>query len=709
VLTDDGKGRGVPDDVQRLKQLLFDGEAQGLEALSRRMDVEAAARTEIARRVDAVFERAGTDDRFVKSVAAVLDGALRTAEVERHAELSEAMAPLLSRTVKAEIRNSRDDLVDALYPVTGRMVKAYVASAIKDLIAKVNRRLDANPVMLRLRSLMTGRSVAELALADTQPLEVEELFFIRRGSGELVGHWPQSEDGGRDHLIGGTLTAINEFATEAFKAESAALRNIDLGERQVYVRMSPAYLLAAKCKGAASVAVEQIIDDEFLGTIEEHRRSLDGQGIGAMAAKPADLLPGLMQRLTKRMETAQGSRRTGPSPFVLLLWIFGLPLAAWLAWSLYSSLMTERVRSIANGIIAERADMKGFPTHIDVVDRGAKITVLGLAPTTPTREAILAEMKGALPGTEIEDQMTVMPGGTGNLEPQVAALRKELGSVQAEATNAAARRAIERAGRRLEQLLPDLTRLEKRSKGSVSNTVVGRTTQSVEQTIRELQELRGGLTGPVVDAAKHKALSDGLAAITERLNRAGTDLSTLLAEATVAASGASAKSAKPSDIAEIAEELAAQAERLATITIAALQVNAMRQTAPATPTATTPRQTLQTWARDNAIFFTKESDYRSEDRAGKALDTVAGLIKSAGVLVRVVGYTDERGGSQRNTSLSESRAQKVVAALVERGVPAALLVAVGRNDRLDLSPATGETSPNRRVEFEVAFDGEGGP
>ena len=117
--------------VDKLKELLFQPESDAIAALSSR--------------IEAVFDRAGTNERFQSSVATVLDGALREAEVARHEEVSTAIAPLIVKTVKTEIRNSTDDLVEALYPATGRMVKAYVASAIKDLTDQINRRLEANP------------------------------------------------------------------------------------------------------------------------------------------------------------------------------------------------------------------------------------------------------------------------------------------------------------------------------------------------------------------------------------------------------------------------------------------------------------------------------------------------------------------------------------------------------------------------------------
>ena len=187
--------------VSKLKELLFDTEAERLEGLARRVDAlnaqtqdtrralserqayEEGARAELARRIDAVFERAGSNEQLTRSVADVLDNAFQRAETERHDALANAVAPVVVKTIKTEILNSRDDLVEALYPMTGQMVKAYVASAMKDLVNQVNRRLEHNPLMLRIKSLTTGRSMAELAIAESQRLEVDELLLIRRGTG----------------------------------------------------------------------------------------------------------------------------------------------------------------------------------------------------------------------------------------------------------------------------------------------------------------------------------------------------------------------------------------------------------------------------------------------------------------------------------------------------------------------------------------------
>ncbi len=126
-------------------------------------------------------------------------------------------------------------------------------------------------------------------------------------------------------------------------------------------------------------------------------------------------------------------------------------------------------------------------------------------------------------------------------------------------------------------------------------------------------------------------------------------------------------------------------------------------------TALSPRARLEAWIASNAIFFVKDTDYRNPKGAAGAFDALAALIKDTDVLVRVVGYTDEKGGEERNTPLSQARAQKVLAELTERGIPSSRLVAVGRNDSADLSPFIGDSSPNRRVEFEIGFAGEKAP
>ena len=111
-------GRGsMSQSVERLKELLFDSEAQEIADLSRRIDavaeIDNRGREELKQKLTQIFDRVGTSERFATTVAGVLDQALRQAEVSQHAELSAAMAPLMLTTIKTELRNSQDEMVEA--------------------------------------------------------------------------------------------------------------------------------------------------------------------------------------------------------------------------------------------------------------------------------------------------------------------------------------------------------------------------------------------------------------------------------------------------------------------------------------------------------------------------------------------------------------------------------------------------------------------
>ena len=289
--------------VARLKELLFDTESANIEKLDQRLNAaldrvqsleglnerERTERVELIKKVGELFNRAGTQERFGSSVAEVLGDALRAAEVDNHEEMAGAMAPLVVQTIQVELRNSQDELVEILYPITGRMVKAYVATAMSDLVRQLNQRVEHDGAMLRLRSLISGKSVAELAIVDSQHLKVEEIFLIRRGSGALVARWSAGvEQSNSDIHLSGIISAINDFATHAFQADGRQLRSFELDDFDIYLRASPVYLMAAKCRGVAPSGTDAIFDDEFMSLLERlHEHTANDEA----AVGPSQLAP----------------------------------------------------------------------------------------------------------------------------------------------------------------------------------------------------------------------------------------------------------------------------------------------------------------------------------------------------------------------------------------------------------------------------------
>ena len=75
------------------------------------------------------------------------------------------------------------------------------------------------------------------------------------------------------------------------------------------------------------------------------------------------------------------------------------------------------------------------------------------------------------------------------------------------------------------------------------------------------------------------------------------------------------------------------------------------------------------------------------------LDRLAGLLKSyPDARFLITGYTDARGSCAYNTDLSNRRAKRVYEALLERGVPAAMLKWHGIGKRASIIPVAAGNS-----------------
>jgi outer membrane protein OmpA-like peptidoglycan-associated protein len=708
--------------VSRLKELLFDNEHEQLAHLQNRVEraeglsrdhlqalsaTEAGLKRDLGQRLDQLFDKVGDDDRLRVSVTAIIDGALRDAEVQKHEKMSRAVAPLVVKTIKTELRNNRDEMVEALYPLTGRMVKSYVNSEMTKLKHQINqdleRRITSNPLMLLFKGKAAGRTGAEIALADSQRLRVEELYLIRRGSGELAQRWPAPETGNAlsnsDIHMSGVITAVNEFASHALK-DDGNLRGFELDDCHIYLRASPAYLLAAKCRGVPPAGIEAKLDEEFVNVIERNRQMMDAVGEPAPQNLNQSLLAPLAEALSATVndfETPTATaERAGFNPLKILAWLMALPILAYLAWSGWTSYATQRVRTTVETVLSASPEMIGYPTTLEVSPRGHVVTLSGLVPSAAVKSDLEARLARELSGSTLQNRLAVLPSV--DPTPQIAAVRRDLSSLEQELNQRLVSHAVARANQRLGDIGPDLVRLEQALSDEPKRAQVRAIAADLKRLTTELAKPTLNLEAAVPTlTAKLAAQADGLAAL---MQAAGT--------ATVPARPAPVAAT----LATAAENLAAAAERLSAVTLAvtqSAQIKPVIMTPPTPVVAPTAKERLTTWVRENALFFSNGNDYRENETANKTLNALAQLIIDAKAFVRIVGFTDESGGPQRNLPIAQARADKVSAALIERGVPANLISAIGRVNAGDVSTITGPQSPNRRVEFHIGFNGEVSP
>lgn len=376
---------------ERLKQLLLD-------ETTRRLDVT----TERVEKIDARF---GDSRKFAAATGDILVEALQRAEEKRHPELSRAVAPLVISAIRSEIKNSKEMLVEALYPIMGRLVTAAVAGAFRELVETLNERIDAlvsaNSWRLRMRAMATGRTMAEVALAEADAGRLKRALLLERGSGRVLAKWPLAEEG--DARVGanvdlesGMIAAITEFATNVYADKGGELRMLDLGASHVFLRASHRVIIAAEFGGDLSRHRESRLDEAFLSIVERHEKdevSCTGEMVG---------------RLLNDALAEEPAKPKSRKP-VMIFAAVAAALAIWAAWGPATRAIRDwRIGAAARAAMAAHPVLAQFPLRIEVEHDAGRVVVRGLAANEAEPLAVADALVEAVSPYRVEREVSIV-------------------------------------------------------------------------------------------------------------------------------------------------------------------------------------------------------------------------------------------------------------------------------------------------------------
>lgn len=112
---------------------------------------------------------------------------------------------------------------------------------------------------------------------------------------------------------------------------------------------------------------------------------------------------------------------------------------------------------------------------------------------------------------------------------------------------------------------------------------------------------------------------------------------------------------------------------------------------------------VDTVVESQKLSFRSGSAYLSPE-SNRILDEIAAALKPCpGLAVAVGGHTDNAGNAEVNRILSQERADRVRAGLIERGIPAEHITAIGYGAEQPLASGNGPeaAAQNRRIEFKL--------
>jgi len=206
------------DKIEILKDILFADEHEIGEKMAQRLELleqTIQEREKLSEKVDPII--AFQINEFKESIP-------------------ETLGPVITETLKKQIKINKDAVVDALYPILGKMVKKYVAQEMKLLSEKMNKQFSISSIFKRkFKSSVTGQDENELMFDGLASTRVEQVLLIEKDSGILKASYSKSNTMDEE-MVSGMLTAIKSFVEDAFNQRNQDLESIEYELYQIHLQ-----------------------------------------------------------------------------------------------------------------------------------------------------------------------------------------------------------------------------------------------------------------------------------------------------------------------------------------------------------------------------------------------------------------------------------------------------------------------------------------
>lgn len=234
------------DKLEILKDILFADEHEFEQRISERIELlekTVNERKKLSKKVTPIIEQ--QINEFKESIPSTL-------------------GPVITATLKEEIKNSRDEVVDVLFPIIGKMIKKYVAQEIKLLSERINKQLSFKSpfggLKRKFKSWFGGVKEEELLLSTISSAKIEQVLLIEKDSGILKASYAKSEAIDQE-MVSGMLTAIKSFVEDAFNQKDQSLELIEYELYHIHIQSFATHYVAVVISGNYTTSSKNTLQD----------------------------------------------------------------------------------------------------------------------------------------------------------------------------------------------------------------------------------------------------------------------------------------------------------------------------------------------------------------------------------------------------------------------------------------------------------------
>jgi len=229
--------------LSQLKELLFQEEMEQVKVLEQNLQ---------------------DDQRLADQMRPILEK--RIAELE--AEFPEQFGPVITETLKVQIKESQDTVVEAIYPIMGKLIKKYIQKEIAKLSESIDIRMrqmfSFKGLWQRLKYGSKGVSQSEVIVQGLLPPVLEEIMVIENDSGLLMAHYSVGNESDAD-VVAGMLTAIKSFVEDAYAKSNQDLEFIEYETFTLYLQSFKSFYIVVAISGVLNQEFRDKLNDAVLG------------------------------------------------------------------------------------------------------------------------------------------------------------------------------------------------------------------------------------------------------------------------------------------------------------------------------------------------------------------------------------------------------------------------------------------------------------
>jgi len=170
-------------------------------------------------------------------------------------------------------------MIDALYPIMGGMISKYVTQAIKEMMEKINEKIEQGLSVERykrkLKAKLTGVSETELLLEESGDADIHSIFIIHKETGLLIAeaHMENSEIDD-PHMVASMASAIKDFVNDWISShqetESKEVQLLSYGDATLYIESAGSVYMIAFLDSEPDYAQRSEINSFFAKLLQKY-------------------------------------------------------------------------------------------------------------------------------------------------------------------------------------------------------------------------------------------------------------------------------------------------------------------------------------------------------------------------------------------------------------------------------------------------------